>query len=164
MLLTFSFVVAMIVQTNMSLSSPDFKNRGDIPSRFTCEGEEINPALAITDLPPGTKSLALIVEDPDAPGRTFDHWIVWNIPPQEMIKQNSVPGVQGKNSAGQSKYKGPCPPSGKHRYFFKLFALDVKLNLPEGSDKKMLQEAMKDHTLGKVEIVGLYQKKNSHKE
>ncbi len=142
----------------MHLTSPIFAHNETIPRKYTCQGEDINPPLKISDLPPGTKSLVLINEDPDAPGATWDHWIVYNIFPTEMIAENSVPGLQGKNSWGRNDYGGPCPPSGTHRYFFKLYALDAQLNLKEGAGKKQVEEAMKGHILEKVELIGLYKK------
>ena len=144
---------------NMKIFSPAFQHNQAIPSKFTCEGEDKNPALTISDVPTGTKSLALIVDDPDAPGKTWVHWVVFNIPPtMQQISENSIPGKQGINDFGRLNYGGPCPPSGEHRYFFKLYALDTALNLKEGVTKKQLEEAMKGHTLSKAELVGLYRK------
>ncbi len=143
----------------LRVRSAAFSHGGYIPPRYTCEGENVNPPLEITDLPEKTRSLALIVEDPDAPRGIYDHWIVWNIPPNEAIGENSRTGVSGKNSFGNTGYGGPCPPSGSHRYFFKVFALDNDLNIQAGSDKQTLQEAMKDHVLGSGELMGHYQKR-----
>src|SRR5437870_4175246 len=99
------------------ISSTVFVNKGIIPSKYTCDGENVNPPITIEDIPAGTKSLALIMDDPDAPNGIFDHWIIWNIRPMEMIIENTVPGTEGKNSFGKMKYQGPCPPEGKaHRY------------------------------------------------
>jgi Raf kinase inhibitor-like YbhB/YbcL family protein len=135
-----------------------FSHGGHIPPQYTCDGENINPPLEISDLPENTKSLALVVEDPDA-RNNFAHWLVWNIPPNEAIRENSRPGISGKNSFGNTGYGGPCPPSGSHRYFFKVFALDTDLDLQAGSDKKMLEEAMKNHVLASGELMAHYQKK-----
>lgn len=141
------------------IRSAAFSHGGSIPPKYTCEGENVNPPLEISDLPENTRSLALIVEDPDAPRGVYDHWIVWNIPPNEAIEENSRPGVNGKNSFGDTGYGGPCPPSGSHRYFFKVYALDSNLNIQAGSDKKTLENAMKDHVLGSAELMGQYQKR-----
>ena len=143
----------------LRVGSAAFGDGGSIPPKYTCEGENVNPPLEISGLPENTKSLALIVEDPDAPKGVYDHWIVWNIPPNEAIRENSRPGVSGKNSFGNTGYGGPCPPSGSHRYFFKVYALDSDLKIQAGSDKKALQDAMKDHMLGSGELMGHYQKR-----
>jgi Raf kinase inhibitor-like YbhB/YbcL family protein len=147
------------VAGGIKMRSVAFSHGGSIPPRYTCEGENVNPPLEISDLPENTKSLAIIVEDPDAPRGTYDHWIAWNIPPNEAIGENSRPGIQGKNSFGNTGYGGPCPPSGSHRYFFKVYALDSDLNIEAGSDKKTLQEAMKGHVLESGELMGHYQKR-----
>lgn len=145
----------------MKLSSSVFENNQLIPAKYTCDGEDINPPLQISEVPEGTKSLALIIDDPDAPMGTWDHWIVWNINPSvSFIKENSVPegGVQGMNDFGKQPYGGPCPPSGTHRYFFKLYALDKELELDSSSKKEVLERAMEGHILDKAELVGLYKK------
>lgn len=144
---------------SMKISSPSFKNNSSIPSRFTCEGEDISPELMIEGVPAGTKSLALIVDDPDAPVKTWVHWVVYDMAPDtNRIAENSVPGKQGINDFRRRDYGGPCPPSGTHRYFFKLYALDKVLAIPEGADKIGLEKAMEGHILGKAELVGLYKK------
>ena len=145
----------------MKLTSSAFTHNGNIPSEFTCDGSNINPPLSITDVPANAKSLALIVDDPDAPVGVWDHWIVFNINPSlNEIKQNTQPqGTPGKNSGGRNSYQGPCPPSGTHRYFFKLYALDATLNIPEGSTKKQVESAMQNHILAKSELIGLYKRK-----
>ena len=143
----------------MQLSSPSFKNNMSIQQKFTCQGENINPPLVILNPPKETKNFALVVDDPDAPGGMFVHWVVFNIPPEtHEIPENSVPGTQGRNDFGQLDYGGPCPPSGEHRYFFKLYALDSKLNLKEGVTKKELEKAVEGHVLDKTELIGLYKK------
>lgn len=147
----------------LTIGSTSFAPMEGIPAKYTCEGENINPAITIENIPQGTKSLALIVDDPDAPGGTFDHWLIWNIRPMEMIIENTVPGIEGKNSFGKSKYMGPCPPSGTHRYYFKVFALDKLLEIPGGSDKSTLEKAMKGHLLAKGEIIAIYKKTGSKK-
>ena len=145
----------------MKLTSSAFTHNGNIPSEFTCDGSNINPPLSITDVPANAKSLALIVDDPDAPVGVWDHWIVFNINPSlNEIKQNTQPqGTPGKNSGDRNSYQGPCPPSGTHRYFFKLYALDATLNIPEGSTKKQVESAMQNHILAKSELIGLYKRK-----
>jgi len=143
----------------MKLTSPDFQNNGKIPVKFTGDGEDINPNLIIEEIPPETKSLVLIMDDPDAPAGTWDHWLVWNISPETvMIKEDSIPkdAIQGENSWGRNDYGGPAPPSGTHRYFFSLFALDKELDLEEGSSKTELLEAMENHIIEKAELIGLY--------
>lgn len=146
---------------NMKLTSPDFENNQMIPAKFTCDGMDINPPLEISEVPSSAQSLVLTVDDPDAPMGTWDHWLVWNIDPSAvLIEENSVPkkAVQGKNSFGKQPYGGPCPPSGTHRYFFKLYALDTQLTLAPSSDKSDLTSAMSGHVLGQAEIVGLYKR------
>jgi Raf kinase inhibitor-like YbhB/YbcL family protein len=143
---------------DMKLTSPEFKDNSNIPSKFTCEGEDINPALVIENIPQGTKSLALIVDDPDAPAKTWVHWVVFDIPPVNRIEENSVPGKQGINDFGRLDWGGPCPPSGTHRYFFKIYALDTMLALKEGAGKKALERDMEGHILGRAELIGLYKK------
>jgi len=134
-----------------------FQHNQDIPSKYTCQGEDINPPLTIEDIPEKTKTLVLIVDDPDAPNNTWDHWIVFNIPPTNQIQENTEPGTSGINSWGKTGYGGPCPPSGKHRYFFKLFALDTELSLTNPKKEDVLT-AMQGHILDKAELVGLYKK------
>jgi Raf kinase inhibitor-like YbhB/YbcL family protein len=143
----------------MDLSSPDFQNNGTIPSEFTCDGKKYNPNLEIKNVPPGAKSLVLIVDDPDAPGKTFVHWLVFNIAPTTIkIAKNSIPGKEGINDGRKRGYFPPAPPSGTHRYFFKLYALDAELNLPDGVTKDKLEIAMQGHVIGKAELIGLYKR------
>ncbi len=141
----------------MRLSSPDFKAGEEIPKRFTCHGEDINPELTIEDIPPGTQSLALIVDDPDAPGKTWVHWVVYNIPVDSKIERDSIPGDQGSNDFERTNFGGPCPPSGTHRYFFKLFALDTHLDIEEPNKEKLLT-AMEGRILAQAELMGLFTK------
>ena len=143
----------------MQLTSPSFENNTLMPQKFTCDGEDINPALVIKDIPEKTQSLALIVDDPDAPGRTWVHWVVYNIPIVSRIEENSIPGKQGDNSFGRKDFGGPCPPSGTHRYFFKLYALDKKLEAKEALNKQALGKLMQAHILAKAELLGLYKRK-----
>lgn len=142
----------------MKLSSPEFKDNQLIPGKFTCDGKDINPALVIEGIPTGTQSLALIVDDPDAPMGTWVHWVLFDIPVVSRIEEDSVPGRKGINNAGGKNYHGPCPPSGTHRYFFKLYALSKKLNLQEGISKAELEKAMHASILGKAELIGLYKR------
>lgn len=142
----------------MKIASPAFADKAMIPKKYTCQGEDISPPLKISDIPAGTLSLSLINDDPDAPGRTWDHWLIWNIKPTGEIRENSAPGTQGKNSWGRNNYGGPCPPSGTHRYFFKLYALDCELDLPAGAPKAQLEAAMQGHILEQAELIGLYRK------
>ncbi|MBM3248949.1 MAG: YbhB/YbcL family Raf kinase inhibitor-like protein [Candidatus Omnitrophica bacterium] len=142
----------------MKLSSPDFANNEFIPEKFTCVGEDINPALIIESIPKEARSLALIVDDPDAPMGTWVHWVVFNIPVISKIDANSIPGAQAINSFGRENYGGPCPPSGTHRYFFKIYALDSELEPSQIQDKTSLEKAMQTHILDSAELIGLFKK------
>ncbi len=145
----------------LKITSPSFKDGEMIPRKYTCQGDDVNPQLDISGIPENTKSLVLIMDDPDAPMGTWDHWIVWNISPDtKTIAENSVPAgaVQGKNSWGRNDYGGPCPPSGTHRYFFKLYALDTTLDIPEKSKKKDVEKAMQGHILEQAQLMGKYKK------
>jgi Raf kinase inhibitor-like YbhB/YbcL family protein len=146
----------------MKITSPEFKDNSLIPTKFTCRGEDINPALFVENIPERTKSLALIIDDPDAPGETWVHWVVFNIPLISLIEENSIPGKEGKNSFGGKHYGGPCPPSGTHRYLFKLYALDTILESDEGITKKDLEKSMEGHLLEKAELTGLYNSLPKH--
>jgi len=140
------------------VKSPAFENNQLIPAKYTCDGDNVNPPLTIEGVPEETKSLVLIVDDPDAPMGTFDHWIVWNIPPTSKIEENTVPGAEGMSSYRKHAYGGPCPPYGTHRYFFKVYALDTKLDLTANSKKKDVEKAMESHVLAEGELVGLYRR------
>ena len=144
----------------MKLTSTAFIHNGQIPSEFTCDGADLSPPLSISDVPANAKSFVLIMDDPDAPVGTWDHWIVFNIPSsaKEIPKGTEPNGADGRNSWGRSGYGGPCPPSGTHRYFFKLYALDTMLNLPEGSAKKDIEKAMQGHIVAKTELMGTYKR------
>jgi hypothetical protein len=142
----------------MTIESFAFENKGRIPDKYSCDGKNINPELMIKGIPDGTKSLVLIMDDPDATNGTFDHWIMWNIPVNSKIGEDSAPGMQGKNGKGENKYTGPCPPKGVHHYHFKLYAVDMMLDLPEGSDKKQVMKAMEGHLLERAELIGLYER------
>ncbi|OLB89411.1 MAG: phosphatidylethanolamine-binding protein [Thaumarchaeota archaeon 13_1_40CM_38_12] len=142
----------------MILSSTAFENNRTIPKEFTCDGADLSPPLSISGVPKSAKSLALIVDDPDAPSGTFTHWTVWNIPADksQFAKGEKISFPQGKTSFGKTGYGGPCPPSGTHRYFFKIYSLDTLLDLNESSKKADLEQAMKDHIIEQVTLVGKY--------
>lgn len=144
------------------LKTSAFREGEKIPAKYTCDGDDINPLLEIRNAPATTKSLALIMDDPDATrGTPWDHWILWNIDPKtQYISEDNVPNnaVQGANSWGKAKYGGPCPPKGKpaHRYVFTLYALDTLLELPQSSSKEELLRAMEKHIVAHTSIVGTY--------
>jgi Raf kinase inhibitor-like YbhB/YbcL family protein len=144
----------------MLLTSPAFKHGEPIPRKFTCEGGDISPELTVQNLPQGTKSLALLMDDPDAPGETFTHWLVWNIDPSAtFIKEESKPprSVEGMNSGATVGYMGPCPPPGKpHRYFFRVYALDALLLLTTGGTRQEFEAALVGHVLAETELMGTY--------
>lgn len=145
--------------TPMTITSPVFEPGQAIPKKYSCDGDGVNPPLDIKDVPQQAQSLALIVDDPDAPAGTWTHWIMWNInPATASIAENSVPAgaVQGQGSSGQNVFGAPCPPSGTHRYYFKLFALDSKLSLSSFSDVKALEQAMDGHIISNAEVLGTY--------
>jgi hypothetical protein len=145
----------------MKVTSTAFGQGANIPSKFSCDGANTSPPLQIQDVPSGAKSLVLIVDDPDAPSGLFTHWAVWNISPQtNTVPEGSAPkGVQGTNDFDRSGYGGPCPPSGTHRYYFKVFALDGELNLPSGAKRSQLDTAMKGHVVAQGELMGRYSRK-----
>jgi Raf kinase inhibitor-like YbhB/YbcL family protein len=145
-------------KATLTVTSTAFEDEGYIPKKYTCEGENISPPLNIQGVPKAAKSLVLIMDDPDAPSGVFDHWVVWNIRPTELIKENSLPGTSGKNSMGKSGYTGPCPPSGTHRYFFKVYALDTLLDPGDDTDKKVVEQAIAKHVIAYGELMGLYKK------
>lgn len=147
----------------MKLSSPQFEDQGLIPSKYTCDGENINPPLTIEEVPEKAQSLVLLMDDPDVPTSIrpdgmWDHWVVFNIPPStsEILEGQNPEGILGANTRGEQKYGGPCPPDREHRYFFKLYALDTMLKLAAGSSKSEVEEAIKDHVIEKVELMGRY--------
>ncbi len=147
----------------MIISTPIFKNGGNIPPKYTCDGENVNPPLEISDVPAGARSLVLIMDDPDSPGGAWLHWSVWNIDPKTTeIMENSAPAgaVEGATGFGRTGYGGPCPRSGEHRYFFRLYALDSKLNLPAGARRPELEQAMAGHVLAEAELTGRYRRQN----
>ncbi len=152
----------------MKLTSPAFEHNGKIPSRYTCDGANVNPPLKIEDIPSTAKSMVLIMDDPDIPQlvkdkygiQVWDHWVVFNIPSatKEFIEGQVPSGIQGKNTGGKNAYGGPCPPDREHRYFFKLYALDTLLNLPAGVTKAEVEKAMEGRILAKIELVGRYKR------
>lgn len=146
----------------MRFSSPAFAQNGPVPSRHACDGDDVSPPLEISGVPEGTKSLAIVVDDPDAPIGTWTHWTVWNVAPTvTRIEEGTVPGdaSQGMTSYGQAGYRGPCPPFGTHRYFFRLYALDAILTLPPSTDARALQAAIDPHVMDSAGLVGTYRRK-----
>jgi hypothetical protein len=154
----------------MKLTSPAFSEGSEIPSQYTCDGVNTNPQLDIADVPASAKSLVLIMDDPDVPAavrpeRMWDHWVVFNIPPEttSIPAGQNPPGIAGKNSGGKLAYGGPCPPPqfepSRHRYFFKLYALDAMLDLKEGATKAEVEQAMRGHIVAEAKLMGTYQRK-----
>lgn len=152
------FIMSVTASSTLVIKSPAFEDNEFIYSKYTCDGVNVNPEISIGEIPKNTKSLAIIVDDPDAPSGSFCHWLMWNIAPKNSIKENSAPGIQGRNSFGENKYDGPCPPSGKHHYYFKVYALNTKLNLLVSTDKNELEKEMKDYIIAWGELVGLYKR------
>ena len=147
----------------MKLISPAFEHEGKIPSKYTCDGENINFPLKISGIPKGTKSLILIMKDPDVPKHIREdgawiHWVVFNIPPDTTeIQEGQEPnGIHGITTSNKLKYGGPCPPDREHRYFTKVFALDTKLNLPEGATADQVLKAMKTNVIAEAVLIGRY--------
>ena len=151
----------------MELKSSAFEAGGMIPKKYTCDGQDVSPPLSWSDVPAGAKSLALIADDPDAPMGTWVHWVAWNIPVSARVLEDNVPkrdalpnGMkQGTSDFRSVGYGGPCPPSGTHRYFFKLYALDTTFTLPPSTTKKELEKAMQGHILKQAELMGKYTRK-----
>lgn len=152
---------------DLKIFSSAFEDGGMIPSKYTCDGIDVSPPLSWSGLPEGTKSIAIINDDPDAPMGTWVHWVIYNIPPaakglpEDIKRLERLPDgtLQGKNSWGRIGYGGPCPPSGIHRYFFKIYALDKMLNLKPGATKEELLSAMKGHILAQAQFYGKYTRK-----
>jgi Raf kinase inhibitor-like YbhB/YbcL family protein len=143
----------------MEIKSKVFSNNEHIPSKYTCDGQNISPELEFLNVPENTKSLVLILDDPDAVSGTFTHWVIFNIDPEtKLIAENSLPkGLnQGLNSGGRNSYIGPCPPSGTHRYFFKLYALDIKIPSDVEMGKVEVESAMAGHVIEEARLIGLY--------
>ena len=144
----------------MKILSAAFLDGQLIPEKYTCKGENINPELIFEDVPVATKSLSLIMDDPDAPSGTFTHWVIFNMPPETKTipEKSNPPGMVAKNGTGQNIYTGPCPPSGTHRYYFKLYALDAVLPADHVGNKDELMTLMQGHTLEEAELMGKYSK------
>ena len=143
----------------MQLKSPAFSQNGVVPAKYTCDGQNISPPLQIAETPENAKSLVLICDDPDAPGKTWTHWTVWNIDPTttEIVEGTTLAGsTQGVTDFGEVGYGGPCPPSGTHRYFFKLYALDTMLNMSYQAKKEDIEKAMAGHVIDQAQLTGVY--------
>ncbi|MAF79796.1 YbhB/YbcL family Raf kinase inhibitor-like protein [bacterium] len=150
---------------DLKLTSLEFEEGKKIPAKYTCDGEDVSPPLAIAGVSDEAKSLVLIMDDPDVPKNLrpdgmWDHWVVFNISPDttEISEGEEPQGVHGKGTSGNLKYHGPCPPDKEHRYFFKLYALDTELDLNEGVTKAEVEKAMEGHVLEQAELVGLYER------
>lgn len=162
--ISFLFNICLAYGSPLKLISPAFKHGGKIPKRYTCDGEDISPPLKWVGVPKGTKSFAIICDDPDAPMGTWVHWVYYNIPAQvRSLPENIAPkenpaigGIQGINDFKRIGYGGPCPPWGTHRYFFKLYALDEMLDLPSGLTKEELLKRIEGHILDKAVLMGIY--------
>lgn len=142
----------------LEVTSPAFIHLSYIPQKYTCDGENINPELVINKIPKETKSLLLIVEDPDAPVRTWTHWLVWNIRPGKKIKENYIPGTEGMTDFRTQGYNGPCPPKSElHHYHFKIYALNDLIDLNPRVTKHEVEKLIGDHILAFGELIGLYQ-------
>jgi len=152
---------------SLSITSTAFKQGERIPSKYTCDGSGVSPVLELSDVPEATRSFAIIADDPDAPVGTWIHWVLYNVPGETRALPEAIPpdanlpdgSRQGKNSWGRPGYGGPCPPGGTHRYFFRLYALDIMLALRSGVSENELLKAMKGHILAEAELMGLYSKK-----
>ena len=172
LILIFFFLACLFIgaaefrRNTMIITSPAFQHEGMIPPKYTCKGEDKSPQLKWENAPTNVKSFVLICDDPDAPIGTWDHWILFNIPPTQNQLEEGIPkkaelpdgSKHGKNSWGRTDYGGPCPPFGTHRYFFKLYALDTLLNLKSGASKKDVLKAMDNHILEQAELIGKFKK------
>lgn len=145
---------------HMAIQSPAFEHHAPIPREYTGDSTDVSPPLRWSEVPVGTQALALIVDDPDAPSGHFFHWVVWNLPPDKSgTEKGEAPAHQGRNGFGTVGWRGPKPPPGRpHRYFFKLYALDMALQLPEGSTAPQVEAAMEGHILATAELIGTYQR------
>ncbi|MGA9187915.1 MAG: YbhB/YbcL family Raf kinase inhibitor-like protein [Methanosarcina sp.] len=141
---------------NIKVFSSAFEANRTIPRKYTCDGKNLNPPLELEGIPEEAESLVLIIDDPDAPMKIFTHWIVWNIEPVAKIEEDSIPGVEGMNDFRKIGYGGPCPSSGTHRYFFRVYALDRKLELKAGAGRKELESEMIGHIIAEGELIGKY--------
>jgi Raf kinase inhibitor-like YbhB/YbcL family protein len=150
----------------LSIKSSAFNHEGNIPKKYTCDGTNVSPALSWSDPPANTQSFCLIMDDPDAPAGVWVHWVIYNIPPQSTGLAEGIPkqaelkdgSRQGRNDFRDPGYGGPCPPGGTHRYYFKLYALDITLNLPAGATKADVEKAMKGHILAQAQLMGRYKR------
>lgn len=141
----------------MKVSTPAFDEGAAIPARYTCDGTDVSPPLALSDIPEGTVSLVVVMDDPDAPRGTWDHWVAYDLPVALEIGEGAAEaGTPGKNSWGEEGYRGPCPPGGTHRYFFTVYALDSSLGLPAGKDKGDVLDALAGHLLDEASLMGTY--------
>jgi Raf kinase inhibitor-like YbhB/YbcL family protein len=141
------------------ITSAAFKAGGTIPSRYSCDGENVSPPLSFAGAPADTRSLALVVDDPDAPVGTFTHWLAWGIDPgADGLDEGQAAPREGRNGFGTTGYAGPCPPRGRHRYFFRLHALDAELDLQPGADRDRLERALDGHVLETAELMGGYER------
>ena len=153
----------------LNISSPAFEANGSIPMQYTCDGKNTRPDFVFSGVPSGTLSLVLIMDDPDIPDsvkasrgvESFVHWIVFNMPPQTagISASSTVPGLEGMHTGGENGYTGPCPPDREHRYFFKLYALNAKLDMKAGATKKEVEKAMAEHIIGEAQLIGRYDRK-----
>ena len=143
---------------SIKVSSSAFESNGTIPRKYTCDGKNISPPLEFQGIPEEAESLVLIMDDPDAPMKTFTHWIVWNIGPVAKIEEDSIPGIEGMNDFRKIGYGGPCPPSGTHRYFIRIYVLDKQFELKEGASRKELESEMIGHIIAEGELMGKYSK------
>ena len=139
---------------DIKVFSSAFEANGTIPRKYTCNGENINPPLEFEGIPDEAESLVFIVDDPDAPMKTFTHWIVWNVEPVAKIEEDSIPGIEGINDFRKIGYCGPCPPSGTHRFFFRVYVLDRQLELKAGASRKELESEMIGHIIAEGELMG----------
>jgi hypothetical protein len=149
----------------MKLTCSVFENEGSIPSKYTCDGENVSPPLQISDVPSDAKSLVLVMDDPDVPKHIredgmWDHWVVFNIPPdtKEIPEGQEPKGTPGMGTNGSTGYFGPCPPDREHRYFFRIYALDTTLDLPEGTDKVTVEREMTNHVVDRDYLMGRYER------
>lgn len=143
----------------LDIRSTAFRKGEMIPEKYTCDGINVNPPLQIGGIPPNTVSLAIVLNDPDGPIGVWTHWLVWNLPVKNRIEENKIEGTQGLNDFQQRNYGGPCPPSGTHRYIFKVYALDAKLVLPSHIRQVQLEKAMRGHIIGYGELMGFYKRR-----
>jgi Raf kinase inhibitor-like YbhB/YbcL family protein len=156
----FSMKFSIMAIDQMTIKSSAFKEGARLPRRYTCNGDNINPPLEILDAPYGTRSFAVIMDDPDAPGGLFTHWITWNLPPEIELQEGKLHTMCGTNSAGRAGYFGPCPPEGIHRYYFRVYALDRGLLIENGASREQLEKEMSGHILASGSLMGIYERVN----